>query len=145
MANNSDPVAAPQRAADDVTLPITRMKPALFHRFSPRVRRGLLWVTMALAELTTAQELADQAEVLRAATEFDRRVREDTATFDGGKMSYAVTVNYRTNSGCNSRRVVVEATSTDEALDLAHEIVRRRRGVIRIDGGTIDGRPLPVK
>ena len=108
-------------------------------------RRGMLWVTMALAELTTAQELADQAEVLRAATEFDRSVREDTATFDGGKMSYAVTVNYRTNSGCNSRRVVVEATSTDEALDLAHEIVRRRRGVIRIDGGTIDGRPLPVK
>ncbi len=48
-------------------------------------RRGLLWVTMALAELTTAQELADQAEVLRAATEFDRSVREDTATFDGGK------------------------------------------------------------
>ena len=46
-------------------------------------RRGLLWVTMALAELTTAQELADQAEVLRAATEFDRSVREDTATFDG--------------------------------------------------------------
>ena len=107
-------------------------------------RHGLLWVTMALAELTTAQELADQAKVLRAATEFYRSVREDTATFDG-KMSYAVTVNYRTNSGCNSRRVVVEATSTDEALDLAHEIVRRRRGVIRIDGGTIDGRPAPPK
>ena len=44
-------------------------------------RRGLLWVTMALAELTTAQELADQAEVLRAATEFDRRVRSDIAAW----------------------------------------------------------------
>jgi hypothetical protein len=50
-------------------------------------------------------------------------------------MKYSILVRYRTNSGCNARRVEVEAESIKEALQLASDKVRRMRGVVKIDGG----------
>jgi len=58
-------------------------------------------------------------------------------------MTYIVTVRYRTNSGVNARDVRVEAADMIEALALASDHVRRKRGVIRIDGG--DCRPLVLE
>jgi len=51
--------------------------------------------------------------------------------------AYIVHVRYRTNSGCNTTDVRVEADDMAAALDLATAKVRRRRGVIRIDGGDV--------
>jgi len=50
-------------------------------------------------------------------------------------MTYIVHVRYRTNSGCNATDVRVSADDMTAAIDLATAKVRRRRGVIRIDGG----------
>jgi translation initiation factor 1 (eIF-1/SUI1) len=49
--------------------------------------------------------------------------------------TFIVHVRYRTNSGCNTTDVRVDAPTMSEALHIASEKVRRRRGVIRIDGG----------
>ena len=54
-------------------------------------------------------------------------------------MTYIVHVRYRTNSGCNTTNVRVDADDMPAALALATDKVRRRRGVIHIDGG--DCRP----
>lgn len=51
------------------------------------------------------------------------------------KRHFEVIVRYRTNSGCNAKRVTVEADTVYEALQLASDKVRRMRGVVRIDGG----------
>lgn len=59
-------------------------------------------------------------------------------------QNYCVAVNYRTNTGCNTRNVFVDAVTPHEALQLASDKVRKRKGVIRIDGGTLIGCPLPV-
>jgi len=48
---------------------------------------------------------------------------------------YIVHVRYRTNSGCNTTNVRVRAEDMAAALEIATAKVRRRRGVIRIDGG----------
>ena len=50
-------------------------------------------------------------------------------------MTYIVHVRYRTNSGCNTKDVRVDAENMAEALELATTKVKRQRGVIRIDGG----------
>jgi hypothetical protein len=50
-------------------------------------------------------------------------------------MRYLCTVYYRTNSGCNAKRLTVEAESIEAAENIANAKVRRQRGVIRIDGG----------
>jgi hypothetical protein len=50
-------------------------------------------------------------------------------------QTYLVHVRYRTNSGCNTTDVRVEAETMEQALDLATAKVRKRRGVVRIDGG----------
>jgi hypothetical protein len=50
-------------------------------------------------------------------------------------MTYSILVRYRTNSGCNAKRVEVEAESINEALQIASDKVRRMRGVVKIDGG----------
>ena len=52
-------------------------------------------------------------------------------------MTYIVHVRYRTNSGCNTTDVRVIAETMEQALTLATDRVRRRRGVIRIDGGDV--------
>ena len=49
--------------------------------------------------------------------------------------TYSIEVRYRTNSGCNTTRVNVDAFDIQHAFKLASDKVRRRRGVIRIDGG----------
>jgi hypothetical protein len=48
--------------------------------------------------------------------------------------TYSIEVRYRTNSGCNITRVNVDALDIEHAMQLASDKVRRRRGVIRIDG-----------
>ncbi len=48
---------------------------------------------------------------------------------------YHVTINYRTNSGCNSKMMDVEAESMEQAIKVASAKVKRQRGVIKIDGG----------
>jgi demethoxyubiquinone hydroxylase (CLK1/Coq7/Cat5 family) len=48
---------------------------------------------------------------------------------------YTITIRYRTNSGCNAKSVTLEASTVEEAFELATAKVRRQRGVIRIDGG----------
>jgi len=50
-------------------------------------------------------------------------------------MIYIVQVRYRTNSGCNTTNVRVDADDMTAAIAAATDKVRRRRGVIRIDGG----------
>jgi hypothetical protein len=50
-------------------------------------------------------------------------------------MKYHCTIYYRTNSGCNARRLTVEADTIEDAERMACDAVRKRRGVIRIDGG----------
>jgi hypothetical protein len=49
---------------------------------------------------------------------------------------YLITVFYRTNSGCNSKLLTLQADNPDEAMQRANDKVQRQRGVIRID--TID-------
>lgn len=51
------------------------------------------------------------------------------------KIEYAVTVRYRTKSGCNAKLILVDAETTEQALQLASDKVRRMRGVVKIDGG----------
>lgn len=48
---------------------------------------------------------------------------------------FDVLVRYRTNSGCNAKAYRIEAPDMEKAIDIACEKQRRRRGVIRIDGG----------
>jgi hypothetical protein len=62
----------------------------------------------------------------------------------GQVFSYLVCVDYRTSSGCNKRNVYVNAPSWDEAFDEACAKVRKRPGVIKVDGGKLLGRPVPV-
>jgi hypothetical protein len=50
-------------------------------------------------------------------------------------MTYIVHVRYRTNSGVNARDVRVDAADMTAAIAAACDKVRKRRGVIRIDGG----------
>jgi len=50
-------------------------------------------------------------------------------------LTFVVHVRYRTNSGCNVTDVRVHAANMDDAIKTATNKVRRRRGVIRIDGG----------
>lgn len=54
---------------------------------------------------------------------------------------FAVLVRYRTSTGCNGRRVFVEAADMSDALTIACAKVRRGRGVIRIDGGDVSMPP----
>lgn len=50
--------------------------------------------------------------------------------------TYHVVVRYRTSSGCNACDVkVVAPGGVEEALSLACAKVRRRRGVVKVDGG----------
>lgn len=51
------------------------------------------------------------------------------------KAMFSVEVRYRTMSGCNTRLIKVKAGSFSEAIQLASDQVRRRRGVQKIDGG----------
>jgi hypothetical protein len=51
-------------------------------------------------------------------------------------MEYFLTVFYRTNSGCNSKLLTLQAANPDEAMQCASDKVQRQRGVTRID--TID-------
>lgn len=48
---------------------------------------------------------------------------------------YIVTVRYRTNSGCNAKTHEIEAADMTTAIQIACDRQRKRRGVIRIDGG----------
>lgn len=51
--------------------------------------------------------------------------------------SYTVEVLYRTRSGCNSRTFRgVEAADITAAIERCVERVRKRRGVVKIDGGS---------
>jgi len=50
-------------------------------------------------------------------------------------LTFVVHVRYRTNSGCNTTDVRVCAANMPDAIRLATSKVRKRRGVIRIDGG----------
>jgi hypothetical protein len=49
--------------------------------------------------------------------------------------AFNVTVRYRTNSKCDSKMVMVKAPDLATAVQIACDKIRRRRGVIRIDGG----------
>lgn len=48
---------------------------------------------------------------------------------------FSVEVRYRTNSGCNTTIVKVEAPGFTQAIQQATDKVRKRRGVVKIDGG----------
>jgi hypothetical protein len=48
---------------------------------------------------------------------------------------FRVNVRYRTNTGCNTKSMDVEAESMEAALAIASAKVERQRGVVRIDGG----------
>lgn len=51
---------------------------------------------------------------------------------------WSVSVRYRTRSGCNEKTYQrINAVSIDEAIELATEMVRRRKGVVSIDGGSV--------
>lgn len=50
--------------------------------------------------------------------------------------TFSVEVRYRTNSGCNTKLFPkVEALGFSEAIQIATDKMRKRRGVIKIDGG----------
>ena len=50
---------------------------------------------------------------------------------------FDVLVRYRTNSGCNAAIHTVEAEKPVDAIWKACDARRKRRGVIRIDGGEV--------
>ncbi len=50
---------------------------------------------------------------------------------------FTVEVRYRTNSGCYSKLVPVKAFDMTQAIEIACNKVKRQRGVIRIDGGSV--------
>jgi hypothetical protein len=52
-----------------------------------------------------------------------------------------VLVRYRTNSGCNATYVNVNAATLEDAIAIASAHVKKRRGVIRIDGGEASNWP----
>ncbi len=56
-------------------------------------------------------------------------------------MTWLVSVNYRTRTECRTTSVTVSAADAPAALAAASDKVRKRRGVTRIDGATILGRP----
>lgn len=50
--------------------------------------------------------------------------------------TFSVEVRYRTNSGCNTKLFrEIEADGFKEAIDIATNKMRKRRGVVKIDGG----------
>jgi translation initiation factor 1 (eIF-1/SUI1) len=51
---------------------------------------------------------------------------------------YFVEVRYRTTYTCNASTVEVEAENMEEAIKIASDKVRKRRGVTRIDGGHVE-------
>lgn len=64
-----------------------------------------------------------------------RRVAKLTRDNFAPMTRYIVTVWYRTNSGCNGKRYEIEAADMTTAISIACDKQRKRRGVIRIDGG----------
>jgi len=50
--------------------------------------------------------------------------------------SYSIEVRYRTQNSLNTRVVTVQAGNLVEALNKASDLVRKRRGVVRIDGAS---------
>jgi hypothetical protein len=50
-------------------------------------------------------------------------------------FEFVVEVRYRTNSGCNTKTLRVNAETHSQAIETATQKVRNRRGVIKIDGG----------
>ena len=61
-------------------------------------------------------------------------------------QSYLIAVDYRTSTNCNTTtvKVIAPADNPDEAFRLASAKVARRRGVVKVDGGTMLGSPLPL-
>jgi len=51
-------------------------------------------------------------------------------------LTFSVEVRYRTNSGCNTKLFpCIAADGMSEAIEIATNKMRHRRGVIKIDGG----------
>jgi translation initiation factor 1 (eIF-1/SUI1) len=49
---------------------------------------------------------------------------------------FSVSVRYRTNTGCNTKLFPqIEASDLSEAITIATDKIRGRRGVVKIDGG----------
>ena len=49
---------------------------------------------------------------------------------------FSVSVRYRTNSGCNTKLFSrIEAKGFSDAIEIATNKMRKRRGVVKIDGG----------
>lgn len=50
--------------------------------------------------------------------------------------TFSVEVRYRTSSGCNTKLFpCIEAIGFSEAIEIATGRMRKRRGVVKIDGG----------
>ena len=58
---------------------------------------------------------------------------------------YSINVRYRTASGVGTRVVTVHAGNLVEALNSASDLVRKRRGVVRIDGADGTEHPNPAR
>jgi hypothetical protein len=59
-------------------------------------------------------------------------------------LRYLMSVNYRTATTCSTTSVYVTAASPEEASQLASDKVRKRRGVVKIDGGHLLGAGLEI-
>jgi hypothetical protein len=61
---------------------------------------------------------------------------------EGEPASYRVAVDYQTASGGGTRFVNVNATNWTDAIAYASALVRNRRGVLKVSGGSSMGRPV---
>lgn len=111
--------------------------------------RGSVFGTV---ELTPA-EAREAARALRAEARLAERTLSQMVSEPGAHIrhavegelaSYRVAVDYCTASGGGTRYVTVEARNWREATDRANAIVRKRRGVLKIDGGHSIGQPVTL-
>jgi hypothetical protein len=77
----------------------------------------------------------DNGDTPDADCQYCAALKQADAALAAVPREFSVLVRYRTNSGCNATTVKVMAAEASDAIRIASDKVRRRRGVIRIDGG----------